>query len=90
VLVVDLDPQACLTYSLGLDPDSLDRSLHDVFVRRASVAEVRLPAPGVPGLTVLPATIDLAGSEVHLLTRTGREHVLERALEPVAASTTSS
>ena len=33
-LVVDLDPQACLTYSLGFDPDALDRSLHDVFVRR--------------------------------------------------------
>ena len=82
-LVVDLDPQACLTFSLGFDPDALDRSLHDVFVRRESVADVRLPVPGVPCLDVLPATIDLAGSEVHLLTRTGREHVLERALEPV-------
>ena len=34
-------------------------------------------------LSVLPATIDLAGSEVHLLTRTGREHALARALEPL-------
>jgi chromosome partitioning protein len=82
-LVVDLDPQACLTFSLGFDPDALDRSLHDVFVRRDSVADVSLPVPGVALLDVLPATIDLAGSEVHLLTRTGREHVLERALEPV-------
>ena len=82
-LVVDLDPQACLTFSLGFDPDALDRSLHDVFVRRDHVADVCLPVPGVAGLDVLPATIDLAGSEVHLLTRTGREHVLERALEPV-------
>jgi chromosome partitioning protein len=39
--------------------------------------------PGVDGLTLLPATIDLAGAEVHLLTRTGREHVLSRALQPV-------
>ena len=82
-LVVDLDPQACLTFSLGFDPDALDSSLHDVFVRRQSVAEVALPVPGVPGLDLLPSTIDLAGSEVHLLTRTGREHVLARALEPV-------
>ena len=82
-LVVDLDPQACLTFSLGFDPDALDSSLHDVFVRRQSVAEVALPVPGVPGLDLLPATIDLAGSEVHLLTRTGREHVLARALDPV-------
>lgn len=83
VLLVDLDPQACLTFSLGFDPDGLSQSVHDVFVRRAKVSDVRLAVPGVAGLDVLPATIDLAGSEVHLLTRTGREHVLERALEPV-------
>jgi chromosome partitioning protein len=82
-LVVDLDPQACLTYSLGFDPDALGRSLHDVFVRRAGLPEVIVPVPGVDSLDLVPATIDLAGSEVHLLTRTGREHVLERALEPV-------
>jgi chromosome partitioning protein len=61
----------------------LERSLHDVFVRRVAVADVLCPVPGVPGLDLLPATIDLAGSEVHLLTRTGREHVLARALDPV-------
>jgi chromosome partitioning protein len=82
-LVVDLDPQACLTFSLGFDPDGLDKSLHDVFVRREGVADVSLPVPGVGLLDLLPASIDLAGSEVHLLTRTGREHVLERALQPV-------
>ncbi len=62
-LVVDLDPQACLTYSLGFEPDALERPLHDVFVRRDSVAEVARPVPGVALLdAVLPATIDLAGS----------------------------
>jgi chromosome partitioning protein len=84
VLLVDLDPQACLTFSVGADPDSLEYSLHDVFVRKMKVADVRRPVAGVEGLELLPATIDLAGSEVHLLTRTGREHVLARALEPVA------
>ncbi len=83
VLVVDLDPQACLTYSLGLDPDNLSASLHDVLVRRARIAEVIQEVPGVPGLSVVPATIDLAGAEVHLLSRTGREHVLANALLPV-------
>jgi chromosome partitioning protein len=83
VLVVDLDPQACLTFSLGFDPDDLTASLHDVLVRRAKVAEVRLEVKGVDGLSLVPATIDLAGAEVHLLSRTGREHVLARALESV-------
>jgi len=83
VLLVDLDPQACLTYSLGFDPDALTDSLHDVFLRRAKLADVRRPVLGVDGLTLVPATIDLAGAEVHLMMRTGREHELARALEPV-------
>ncbi|MGP8060623.1 MAG: ParA family protein [Acidimicrobiales bacterium] len=83
VLVVDLDPQACLTFSLGFDPDALESSLHDVLVRRAKVADVTRSVPSVDGLALVPATIDLAGAEVHLLAKTGREHVLARALEPV-------
>jgi len=83
VLLVDLDPQACLTFSLGFDPDDLGTSLHDVLVRRAKMADVRREVPGVEGLSVIPATIDLAGAEVHLLSRTGREHVLARALQPI-------
>jgi chromosome partitioning protein len=83
ILVVDLDPQACLTYSCGFDPDGLDVSLHDVLVRRARLSEVIKPVPDVPGLSLVPATIDLAGAEVHLLSRTGREHVLSQALLPV-------
>ncbi|HMK62680.1 MAG TPA: ParA family protein [Acidimicrobiales bacterium] len=83
VLLVDLDPQACLTFSAGVHPDSIEHSLHDVFVRRMKVADVRRPVDSVDGLDLLPGSIDLAGSEVHLLTRTGREHVLERALAAV-------
>ncbi len=83
VLVVDLDPQACLTYSFGFDPDGLGQSLHDVLVGRSPMADVTRAVPGVSGLTLAPATIDLAGAEVHLLTKTGREHILARALEPV-------
>jgi chromosome partitioning protein len=80
VLLVDLDPQASLTYSLGVDADALERSLHDVLLRRTSAAEVVVK---VGDVHLLPATIDLAGSEVHLLTKTGREHALARALAPV-------
>jgi len=77
VLLVDLDPQACLTWSLGLDPDTIAPSLHDVMLGRTAAAEALIE---VGPVSLLPATIDLAGSEIHLLTRTGREHVLERAL----------
>ncbi len=81
VLLVDLDPQACLTYAVGVDADALDLSLHDVMVGRAKADEVLVE---LDALDLLPATIDLAGAEVHLLTKTGREFVLARALRPIA------
>jgi chromosome partitioning protein len=80
VLLVDLDPQACLTWSTGTDPDALDASLHDVLLGRAAVADVVVKTEEID---ILPANIDLAGAEVHLLTRPGREHILARALQPV-------
>ena len=91
VLLVDLDPQASLTWACGVDPDALDVSIHDVLLNRAKVTDaiVELPAPeprkeGKHGvLHLLPSTIDLAGAEVHLLTRTGREYVLSKALSKV-------
>lgn len=79
VLVVDLDPQACLTFSLGLDPDNLELSIHDVLLGRVSARmAVQRTAEGPD---VLPSTIDLAGCEAQLLMRTGREYVLRQALD---------
>jgi chromosome partitioning protein len=83
VLLVDLDPQACLTYSMGARPDELERSLHDVFVRRTPIEEVLLKLGDVH---LVPATIDLAGTEVHLLSKTGREYALSRALASLLPS----
>jgi chromosome partitioning protein len=82
-LVIDLDPQACLTWSTGTDPDALDRSLHDVLLGRASAAEVLVK---VDDLHLLPATIDLAGAEVHLLSKTGREYAVKKAIAPLLDS----
>lgn len=83
VLLVDLDAQACLTFSLGIDPDSVGASLHEVLVGAASVADVLLPA--AEGVDLLPASIDLAGTEAQLLARPGREYVLRTALAEVTA-----
>lgn len=81
VLMVDLDPQACLTFATGTDPDSLELSIHDVFMGRNSVDEVMTVRDNGPD--IVPSSIDLAGSEIHLLTKTGREFVLKRALKDV-------
>ena len=81
VLLVDLDPQSCLTFSLGIDPENLDVSIHQVLLRQAEAADVIMPTEDGPDL--LPATIELAGAETALLTRPGREHALRAALEDV-------
>ncbi|MGA9597594.1 MAG: ParA family protein [Acidimicrobiia bacterium] len=81
VLLVDLDPQACLTYASGVNGENLEATLHDVFVGRTPARSVLIESHDGPDL--LPSSIDLAGAEVHLMTRTGREFVLARALKPL-------
>lgn len=81
VLVVDLDPQGCLTFSMGHDPDKLTISIHDVLLGEGTLAEVLLDTDD--NVTLLPATIDLAGAEALLLMRPGREYALKRALKTV-------
>jgi chromosome partitioning protein len=86
VLLVDLDPQSCLTFSLGIDPEDLELSIHHVLTKGLDPAEVVIETDD--GVDLLPATIELARAEADLLTRTGREHVLRAALEQLAETTT--
>ena len=79
VLLVDLDPQACLTFSLGVDPDTVERSVHDVLTGGVRLQEVVLTTDD--GMDLVPSAIELAGAEAMLLARPGREYVLRTALE---------
>lgn len=78
VLLVDLDPQGCLTFSLGQDPDKLPVSVHEVLL--GDVEPDAALVNTTEGMTLLPANIDLAGAEAMLLMRAGREYALKRAL----------
>jgi len=82
VLLVDLDPQACLTFSLGIDPEDLETSVHHVLTAGLDAREVVVTTED--GVDLLPATIELARAEADLLTRTGREHVVRGVLEQLA------
>ncbi len=79
VLLVDLDPQACLTFSLGIDPEDLELSIHHVLTKGVPVTEVLVTTED--GVDLLPATIELARAEADLLTRTGREYVIRTVIE---------
>ena len=78
-LLVDLDPQACLTFSLGIDPEDLELSVHHVLTKGLDPSEVILETED--GVDLMPATIELARAEADLLTRTGREYVIRSAIE---------
>ncbi|MBV9830868.1 MAG: ParA family protein [Marmoricola sp.] len=82
VLLVDLDPQACLTFSLGIDPEDVEVSLHHVLTKGLPPAEAIIETEDAVDL--LPATIELARAEADLLTRTGREYVIRTAVEDLA------
>jgi chromosome partitioning protein len=79
VLAIDLDPQGALTYSLGVDPDSIAETVNDVLVRRLPIEKVVIQGE----VDLVPSNIDLAGAEAVLLAKTGREYALQRALRDV-------
>lgn len=84
VLVVDLDPQACLSFSLGVDPEDLDASVHDVMTGRASAADVVLTT--AEGMDLVPATVALARAEADLAATPAREQAVGRVLDELAAA----
>jgi chromosome partitioning protein len=81
VLLVDLDPQGCLTFSLGHDPDKLPVSVHEVLLGEVEPSAALVDTE--EGMTLMPANIDLAGVEAMLLMRAGREYALRRALAKI-------
>ena len=82
VLLVDSDPQANATTSLGIDPRASLASLYEVLIDDTPVRDA-ITSTGQPGLELVPANLDLAGAEVELAARMAREQLLSRALQPL-------
>ncbi len=89
VLLIDLDPQANATVSLGVDPGRLTRTIYQVLVDDSfddgtglELASVIVPS-NVPNLDVAPSSIDLAAAELELSARIGREKSLRKKILPV-------
>lgn len=80
VLLIDSDPQANLSQSLGL----IDQSIN---LYGAIRGEYKLqPIEVLKGLDVIPATLDLSGAEVELIGEAGREYILKELIEPLKAN----
>jgi chromosome partitioning protein len=82
VLVIDVDPQANATTSLGVDKDALHKSIYDAIVGDMPLERL-LTLTQRLGLDLVPSKPALAGAEVELVGIMAREHRLRKALEPV-------
>jgi len=79
VLAVDMDPQGNLTMSQGIDPDSVEKSMYHVLVDNMPIRDIIRERE----VDVACASIDLAGAEIAMSTKIGRERSLEKALKAV-------
>jgi chromosome partitioning protein len=80
VLCIDLDPQGNLTMSQGIDPDKVEKSLYDVLVNDMPISEIIQHRE----IDIAVSSIDLAGAEIAMSTKIGRERSLEKALKEVS------
>lgn len=79
VLLVDLDPQGNASTGLGIDAAERDRSSYDLLVDRLPLRDCVMPSR-IPGLDVVPATVDLSGAEIELVAVESRTNRLRDAL----------
>jgi len=79
VLCIDLDPQGNLTMSQGIDPDRVEKSMYNVLVDDMPISEIIMHRE----IDIAVASLDLAGAEIAMSTKIGRERSLEKALREV-------
>ncbi len=88
ILLIDLDPQANATVSLGVDPGGLTRTVYHLMVSEdqddasVSLSQIIVPTT-VSNLFLAPSSIDLAAAELELAARIGRENSLRKRMGPV-------
>ncbi|MFB9318991.1 ParA family protein [Cryptosporangium minutisporangium] len=85
VMVIDLDPQGNASTGLSVDHRAGVPSTYDVLVDGIPLAEATVAVDGVPNLYCVPATIDLAGAEIELVSVVARENRLRRAIDAFPA-----
>jgi chromosome partitioning protein len=82
VLLIDLDPQANATSSLGIDPSGVELSTYDALIGQAQLSQT-IVSSGRTQLDLVPASRALAGAQVELVELPEREHRLRAALSQV-------
>ncbi|MCZ3387970.1 MAG: ParA family protein [Actinomycetia bacterium] len=88
VLVIDLDPQGNASTALAVPHHAGEPSVYEVLIEGEPLATALHEVEAVPGLACVPATIDLAGAEIELVSLVARESRLQRALSALLQEST--
>lgn len=83
-LVVDFDPQGNSTSGYGIDKEELEYDIYDAMMDGQPVEQMILPTPEKK-VFLVPATIQLAGAEIELVSKIARESILKNCLDPVVS-----
>ena len=82
VLIIDFDPQGNATSGFGIDKEELEADIYDVILNETPIEEV-LQQTVQKYVTIAPATIQLAGAEIELVSVDSRENILKKAIDQV-------
>ena len=82
VLVIDMDPQGNMSSGLGLDKNSVEKTIYDLIIGESEVEEV-LQKNALENLDILPANVDLSAAEIELIGIDEKEYIVKKAIEKI-------
>ena len=82
VLAVDMDPQGNMTSGLGLDKESIEKTVYDVIIGESDIEEV-LQKEAMENLDVLPTNIDLSAAEIELIDVENKEFIVRNSIQKI-------
>ena len=82
VLAVDMDPQGNLTSGLGVDKDSVEKSIYELIIGEVDINEV-INKEVLENLDIIPTSIDLSAAEIELIGVDDKEYILRNAIDQV-------
>ena len=82
VLAVDMDPQGNLTSGLGVDKDSVEKSIYELIIGEVDIKEV-INKEVLENLDIIPTSIDLSAAEIELIGVDDKENILRNAIDQV-------
>ena len=82
VLAIDMDPQGNMTSGLGVDKDSVEKTVYDLIIGEAQIEEI-ICKEVLENLDVLPTNIDLSAAEIELIGIENKEYIIKNEVEKV-------